>query len=89
MRVGLVIAGCLAAAGVSCAFAPPAPDYDPWAWLIWGRELGGLQLSTAEGPAFKPLPVAVSVLLAPLGEAAPSAWVILARAGALLAVVLA
>lgn len=87
--MGLVIAGCLAAAGVSCAFAPPAPDYDPWAWLIWGRELGGLQLSTAEGPAFKPLPVAVSVLLAPLGEAAPSAWVILARAGALLAVVLA
>ena len=73
MRAGLLIAGCLVVAGASCALAPAAPDYDPWAWLIWGRELGGLELSTQEGPAFKPLPVALSALLAPLGEAAPTA----------------
>lgn len=89
MRAGLLIAGCLAAAGASCALAPPAPDYDPWAWLIWGRELAGLGLSTEQGPAFKPLPVALSAVLTPLGEAAPTAWVILARAAALLAVALA
>jgi len=89
VRAGLLIAGCLAAAGASCALAPPAPDYDPWAWLIWGRELGGLELSTEGGPAFKPLPVALSALLAPLGDAAPIAWVLVARAAALLAVALA
>jgi hypothetical protein len=67
----------------------PAPSYDPWAWLLWGREVAGGELSTAEGPAFKPLPVAVCALLAPLGGAAPEAWVIVARAGAVLAVFLA
>jgi hypothetical protein len=64
----------------------PAPSYDPWAWLLWGREVAGLELSTAEGPAFKPLPVAVCALLSVLGGAAPAAWVIVARAGAVLAV---
>ena len=67
----------------------PAPSYDPWAWLLWGREIAHGTLSTAEGPAFKPLTVAVCTLLAPLGAAAPTIWVILARTGAVLAVVLA
>ena len=40
-------------------------------------------------PAFKPLTVAVCTLLAPLGGAAPEAWVIVARAGMVVAVVLA
>ena len=40
-------------------------------------------------PAFKPLTVAVCTLLAPLGEWAPEAWVIVARAGMVLAVILA
>jgi hypothetical protein len=66
----------------------PAPSYDPWAWLLWGREIAGGTLSTAEGPAFKPLPVAVCALLSPLGGAAPVAWVVLARAGTVVAVVL-
>ncbi|MGK2937758.1 MAG: hypothetical protein ACSLFR_08140 [Solirubrobacteraceae bacterium] len=68
---------------------PAAPTYDPWAWLVWGRELWSLDLSTAEGPAFKPLPVAVCALLTPLGDGAPTAWVVLARAGAISSVVLA
>ena len=34
------------------------------------------------GPAFKPLPVAVCALLAPLGSAAPVLWVVLVRAAA-------
>jgi hypothetical protein len=66
----------------------PAPSYDPWAWLLWGREIAHGTLSTAEGPAFKPLTVAVCTLLAPLGGAAPEAWVIVARAGTVLAVIL-
>jgi len=67
----------------------PAPSYDPWAWLLWGREVTALELSTSEGPAFKPLPVAVCALLSVLGGAAPEAWVIVARTGAVLAVLLA
>ncbi len=67
---------------------PAAPGYDPWMWLLWGRELAGGALDTSEGPAFKPLPVAICTLLAPLGAAAPGAWLVVARAGALLAVAL-
>lgn len=76
-------------AAASLLVLPAAPTYDPWAWLIWGREVWSLDLSTAEGPAFKPLPVAVCALLAPLGDGAPVAWVVVARAGAVAAVLLA
>jgi hypothetical protein len=76
-------------AALSALVIAPAPSYDPWAWLLWGREIAHGTLSTAEGPAFKPLPVAATALLAPLGEAAPVVWVIVARTGAVLAVLLA
>lgn len=76
-------------AALSLLVLPAAPTYDPWAWLLWGRELWSLDLSTAEGPAFKPLPVAVCALLAPLGDLAPDAWVFVARAAAAAAVLLA
>jgi hypothetical protein len=81
-------AACLGVAGLSL-LAPWAPTYDPWAWLVWGREVAGLDLDTSAGPAWKPLPVLVTTLLAPLGGAAPWLWLLLARAGGLLAVVLA
>ena len=76
-------------AGLSLVVVRPAPSYDPWAWLLWGRELLGGGLSTDGGPAFKPLPVAVSALLGLLGTAAPWAWVVVARAAAVLAAALA
>ena len=66
-----------------------APSYDPWAWLLWGREIASGSLSTAEGPAFKPLPVGVCALLAPLGDAAPWLWVALVRCAAAVGAVLA
>ena len=37
--------------------APSAPTYDPWAWIVWGREILHLDLSTVDGPSWKPLPV--------------------------------
>lgn len=83
----MIVVAALAAASV--LLAAPAPSYDPWAWLLWGREISEGGLSTLEGPAFKPLPVAVTTLLAPLGSAAPWLWVLLARAGAIAALVLA
>jgi hypothetical protein len=84
-----VVALVLAAAGASLLLVAPAPSYDPWSWLLWGRELAGGTLDTREGPAFKPLPVGVSALLAPLGAAAPVVWVTLVRAAALVSLWLA
>jgi hypothetical protein len=81
-----LVAFSLVVAALSALVVAPAPSYDPWSWLLWGRELTRLELSTLEGPAFKPLPVAVCALLAPLGGAAPVAWVLVARTGAVLAV---
>jgi hypothetical protein len=89
VRATATAVGCLAAAALSIFVVAPAPAYDAWAWLLWGREVAGGALSTAEGPAFKPLPVGVCALLAPFGGAAPVLWVIVARTGAVLAVVLA
>jgi hypothetical protein len=84
-----VLAAALGIALLSLLLVQPAPSYDPWAWLLWGRELAGGGLSTLDGPAFKPLPVAVCALLAPFGSAAPWLWVLLVRIAALLAAWLA
>lgn len=85
MRRGAVALGIVAAAAASLLL-PWAPGYDPLAWLVWGREVAGLELDTTAGPAWKPLPVLVTTLLSPAGEAAAALWVLLARAGALAAV---
>jgi hypothetical protein len=83
------LTAAFALALVSLLLVDPAPSYDPWAWLLWGREVAGGGLSTVDGPAFKPLPVAVCALLAPLGSAAPWLWVLLVRVAAVLAALLA
>lgn len=74
---------------LSALVLPVAPGYDAWAWLAWGREVGRLELSTVDGPAWKPLPVAVTTVLAPAGDAAPALWVLLVRASAVAALALA
>src|SRR5437764_5245002 len=89
-RLGLaaVAATCLALGLVSLA-APTTPTYDPWAWLIWGREILHLNLDTRFGPSWKPLPVMVTTVLGLTGGAAPALWVAIARAGGLAALALA
>lgn len=79
---------CLALAIVSL-LGSSALSYDPWAWLVWGREIGQLALDTRDGPSWKPLPVAFTTLFAPAGDAAPALWLVVARTGAAFAVVLA
>jgi len=74
------------ASALSLVLVPAAPGYDPLMWLLWGREIAGGALDTSGGPAFKPLPVGVCALLTVFGDGAPSAWLIIARAGALAAV---
>jgi hypothetical protein len=65
---------------------PSTPSYDPWAWIIWGREIVHLNLQTTGGPSWKPLPVIFTTLFAPFGKAAPDLWLVIARTGALMAV---
>lgn len=83
-----LVAGAVALAALSLLL-PSTPTYDPWAWIVWGREITQLDLQTTAGPSWKPLPVALTTVFALLGDAAPSLWLVVARAGHLLAVVLA
>jgi hypothetical protein len=69
--------------------APSAPTYDPWAWIIWGREVLHLNLSTVDGPSWKPLPVLLTTPFAIFGSLAPDLWLFVARAGAIAGVVMA
>ncbi|MGI8902859.1 MAG: hypothetical protein ACR2IP_04210 [Solirubrobacteraceae bacterium] len=85
-RLYLALGGlALVIAGLSLLI-PSTPSYDPWSWLVWGREIVHLDLHTTGGPTWKPLPVIFTTVLAPFGKAAPDLWLIVARAGALMAV---
>ncbi len=90
--VRLVLVACLVLAGISLTL-PYAPTYDAWAWIVWGREVISLDLETTRGPSWKPLPVAFTSLFAPFGELdhdlPPALWLVIARAGALLGLVMA
>ncbi|HET8956098.1 MAG TPA: hypothetical protein VFN18_10610 [Solirubrobacterales bacterium] len=86
LRAGVAAALVLAAASL---LLPYHPVYDPWAWLIWGRELAHGGLETAAGPSWKPLPVLACAPLSLLGDAAPAGWLLVARTGWLCAPLLA
>ena len=90
MKAGprLVLAVALVLAAASLAL-PYWPVYDPWAWLIWGRELMHGGLETAAGPSWKPLPVLICAPLSLLGDAAPDGWLLIARTGWICAPLLA
>ncbi len=90
-RVGMwvLVLACLALAGLSLV-TESAPTYDPWAWIIWGREVAHGDLVTTLGPSWKPLPVMFTAPFSLLGDdAAPGLWLVVARAGGLLAFVMA
>ena len=80
-----LVAAALAVAAVSLVLLPPALAFDPWAWLVWGHEVSRGALDTAGGPSWKPLPVLVTTPLALTGAAAPLLWLLVARAGGVLA----
>jgi hypothetical protein len=79
-----VVGVCVALSALSL-LVPAAVTYDAWAWLTWGREVAHLDLVTAGGPSWKPLPVMVTMVLSLFGDAAPALWLVVARTGALLA----
>ncbi len=86
--LGIGVALAVALAAISLAL-PYQPVYDPWGWLVWGRELVRLDLATADGLSWKPLPVLIDAPLSLLGDAAPKAWLLVARSGWLIAPLLA
>jgi len=89
MTVPRIVLGALVLALLSLAL-PSEPTYDPWAWLIWSREIADGTLSTEGGPSWKPLPVLLATPFAFVSDdLAPPAWLVIARAGGLLAVVMA
>jgi hypothetical protein len=85
-----VVIGCVVLAGLSLVVLPREIAYDPWSWLIWGREMLHLDLDTRDAAtAVKPLPIFIDTLLAVTGSAAPVLWLLVARTSALLALALA
>src|SRR5215208_3073035 len=83
----VAIAAALALAALSLLY-PSTPSYDPWAWIQWGRDIVQLELNTDTGPSWKPLPVAFTAVFSLFGGAAPDLWLVVARAGGLLALLM-
>ncbi len=78
----------LVVSALSLSF-PSTPIYDPWSWLIWGREIvhGTLSLQ-ASGSSWKPMPMVFTTIFALFGGAAPYLWLLVARAGYVLTVLM-
>jgi hypothetical protein len=86
----ILVIGCLALATISLFVLPRGIAYDPWSWVIWGREVAHLNLdTTGAATAVKPLPIFVTTLLAPTGSLAPTLWLLVSRTATLLSLALA
>jgi hypothetical protein len=84
----LLVLGCFALAALSLA-GPSVPTQDSWSWVVWGREVAHLSLDTTAGSSWKPLPVLFTTPFSLFGSIAPELWLVVARAGGLLAVLFA
>lgn len=79
-----VVVGSFALAAISMVVLRGSVAYDPYSWLIWGREIAHLDLNTRSGAtAVKPLPMVVTTIFAWTGSVEPAIWLLIARAGAL------
>src|SRR5712672_1301541 len=85
-RLYLVLACAELAIAALSLLIPSTPSYEPWSWLVWGGEIAHLDLVTTGGPTWKPLPVIFTTGFSLFGGAAPDLWLVVSRAGALMAV---
>lgn len=85
----LLLAGGALVLAALTLLLPSAPTYDPWSWIIWGREVAHLDLVTTDGPSWKPLPVICTTVFSLFGSWSPDLWLVVARAGAIASVFLA
>ena len=76
--------GSLLLAGLPTLLWTSAPTYDPWAWIIWGREIVHGDLVTTTGPSWKPLQMVFTIPFAIFGKAEPDLWLWVSRAFALM-----
>ncbi len=78
---------CVLLALLSAAVLPTVPSYDPWSWIVWGKEATDphLNFTVAGGPSWKPLPVLFTAVYGLFGGASPTLWVITSRTGGLMA----
>jgi hypothetical protein len=74
---------CVALAALSAALLPTVPSYDPWSWIVWGKEATDphLNFTVGGGPSWKPLPVLFTTVYGLFGSASPTLWVMTARFG--------
>src|SRR5438067_987722 len=84
MRSKVVIAAVVVAAlalALGALAIADRPQYDPYGWLLWGRELttGAASFSTADYPSWKPLAALLTVPVSLAGAAAPVAWLVVER----------
>jgi hypothetical protein len=87
--IWVAIVCCFALAGLTLLL-PSTPTYDPWAWILWGREIAHLDLVTTGGPSWKPLPILLTIPFSLFGDTvAPYLWLLVARAGGLFACAMA
>ena len=88
-RLWPALVACLVLSALTLLW-PATPTYDPWAWIMWGREIVDLDLVTEGGPSWKPLPVLFTIPFSLFGDdVAPLLWLWVARAGGLLSLVMA
>jgi hypothetical protein len=87
-RLYVWLGGLALVIGILSLLIPSTPSYDPWAWLVWGREIVHLDLHTTGGPSWKPLPMLFTTVFGVFGKAQPDLWLVIARAGALMAVMM-
>jgi len=64
----------------------PVPGFDVYSWIVWGRSLSDPHMTfyVSGGPSWKPLPVLFTAVYGLFGQAAPTLWMITARAGGIL-----
>ncbi|HWE58863.1 MAG TPA: hypothetical protein VG228_04140 [Solirubrobacteraceae bacterium] len=87
-RLYIWITGLALILAIASLAYPSTPSYDPWSWLIWGRQILHGHLWIAGGSSWKPLPVIFTTVFAIFGSAQPNLWLIVARAGALMSVLM-
>jgi hypothetical protein len=70
-------------------WARTRPGFDPYGWLVWGRQTLSWSLDTNAAPSWKPLPYLFTVPYAVFGHLQVWLWMITAAAASLAGVVFA
>jgi hypothetical protein len=65
------------------------PSYDPYGWLVWGRQVLHWNLNTDGAPSWKPLTFLFTLPYALFGRASVYMWMVTSVAGTMAGAVLA